>query len=199
MKSREAAGLQHGERAADSVCVYVHVCACAQACVIMFVCVHMSIRKSPSPRPSPANKRKNLARTRPLIHIHTDCTHIHTHALTIQRAMFRSGFVHAVRWLAGPEFQFPSGYVVRFHRGAGHTNTHTLLRCTHTKHIHAYTCIHTQYSALVFGQASSMLLSGWLGPGLSFLAGSWFGFTGGLVHRWRTDREEAKEAFQVCV
>ena len=28
---------------------------------------------------------------------------------------------------------------------------------------------------------------------------TWFGFPGGLVHRWRTDLEEAKEAFQVCV
>ena len=27
---------------------------------------------------------------------------------------------------------------------------------------------------------------------------TWFGCTGGLVHKWRTDRDEAKEAFEVC-
>ena len=40
-----------------------------------------------------------------------------------------------------------------------------------------------------------MLVSSLLGPGMGFLVGAAFGFGGGIVHRWRTDVREAKEAF----
>ena len=49
-------------------------------------------------------------------------------------------------------------------------------------------------SAVIFGEASAMITTPLLGPGLSFIAGAGFGFIGGLVHRWRTDVHEAKEA-----
>lgn len=46
-------------------------------------------------------------------------------------------------------------------------------------------------AATVWGLASWMLFHGPLGPALSFLGGSGFGFVGGLVSRWRTDTAEA--------
>jgi hypothetical protein len=51
-------------------------------------------------------------------------------------------------------------------------------------------------SAVLFGQTTSMIASSFLGSGLSFLFGAGFGFFGGLVHRWRTDVNEAKEALE---
>jgi hypothetical protein len=51
-------------------------------------------------------------------------------------------------------------------------------------------------SAVLFGQTTSMLAAPILGTGLSFLLGAGFGFVGGLVHRWRTDVGEAKEAIE---
>lgn len=49
-------------------------------------------------------------------------------------------------------------------------------------------------SAVIFGEASFMLATPLLGPGLSFIAGAGFGFMGGLIHRWKTDMREAREA-----
>ncbi|KAL4452325.1 hypothetical protein ABPG75_007987 [Micractinium tetrahymenae] len=46
-------------------------------------------------------------------------------------------------------------------------------------------------AATVFGMSSYMLFHGPLGPALSFMAGSGFGFVGGLVSRWRSDTAEA--------
>ena len=57
------------------------------------------------------------------------------------------------------------------------------------------TMVVSSVSAVIFGQAASMLVSPLVGPGLSFLGGAGFGFVGGLVHRWRTDTAEAAEAF----
>lgn len=56
------------------------------------------------------------------------------------------------------------------------------------------TVVVSSVSAVLFGQTSSMLFTPLVGPGLSFLLGSGFGFVGGLVHRWRTDVREAQDA-----
>ncbi|PSC72151.1 prolyl-tRNA synthetase [Micractinium conductrix] len=45
-------------------------------------------------------------------------------------------------------------------------------------------------SGTVFGLASWMVFQGPLGPALSFLSGTGFGFIGGLVSTWRTDAHE---------
>lgn len=58
------------------------------------------------------------------------------------------------------------------------------------------TVVVSSVSAVLFGQTSSMLFSPIVGPGLSFLLGSGFGFIGGLVHRWRTDVREAQDAVE---
>jgi hypothetical protein len=58
------------------------------------------------------------------------------------------------------------------------------------------TVVVSSVSAVLFGQTSFMILTPLLGPGLSFLAGAGTGFVGGLVHRWRTDVTEAKEALE---
>lgn len=50
-------------------------------------------------------------------------------------------------------------------------------------------------SAAIFGEMSFMLLSNIFGPGMRFIVGAGTGFLGGLVHRWRTDVREAKQAF----
>jgi len=58
------------------------------------------------------------------------------------------------------------------------------------------TIVVSSVSAVIFGQASAMLITSLVGPGISFLAGAGFGFIGGIVHRWRTDVREAKDAFR---
>lgn len=50
-------------------------------------------------------------------------------------------------------------------------------------------------AATIFGEFSFMCFSPIFGPGLSFIVGAGVGFVGGLVHRWRTDVREAKQAF----
>ncbi|GIL63745.1 hypothetical protein Vafri_17756 [Volvox africanus] len=44
----------------------------------------------------------------------------------------------------------------------------------------------------MFGITSYMAFSKYLGPAMPFLGGAAFGFIGGLVHRYLTDKEEAQ-------
>ncbi|GIL63742.1 hypothetical protein Vafri_17756 [Volvox africanus] len=49
-------------------------------------------------------------------------------------------------------------------------------------------------ASFMFGITSYMAFSKYLGPAMPFLGGAAFGFIGGLVHRYLTDKEEVRAA-----
>lgn len=87
--------------------------------------------------------------------------------------------------------------------GTAQTSANTLIQLINSSKsataglsgFHIKTIMVSTVSAILFGETFSMLFTSVVGPGMSFLAGAGFGFMGGLVHRWRTDCRESKDAF----